>query len=164
LEARVGTNQIVLLVVALILVVVISVSITMMAVSAMSDDEEAVSPEAITELQQQISDLSAQNEALTQQVKSLKKILPVIQDQLGNTSNIKLLTIVMEQEKANQTFLDALRTGMYDLAHMLPGSRTWLEVYGEKVDSAEAYSQKREKDLKRILKQSESGDEDDDLW
>lgn len=164
LEERVGTNKIVLLVIALILIVVISVSITVITISAMSDDEEDPAElESITELQQQVSDLNQQNELLTEQVKSLKKRLPVIQDQLSNTSNLKILTVVMEQEKGNQEFLDTLRTGMYDLAHMLPGSRTWLEVYGEKIDYAEAHSKKREADLKRILKQSESSDEDD-LW
>ena len=164
LEESVGTNKIVLLIVALLLIVIISVSITVITITVFGDEEEeSVNLEVVEELQLQISELTSQNEAQTQQIKSLKKILPVIQDQLGNTSNLKLLNVVMEQEKGNQEFLEALRTGMYDLAHMLPGSRTWLEVYGEKVDLAEAHSKDREKDLKRILIQSDSQDEED-LW
>ncbi len=164
LEERVGTNKIVLLVVALLLIIIISASITLITVTALSDEDEIVEMESITALQQQVEELVTQNEAQTQQIKRLKNVLPVIQDQLGNTSNLKLLKLVMEQEKGHQAFLDALRTGMYDLAHMLPGSRTWLEVYGEKVELAEAHSKDREKDLKRILSQSESQEEDDDLW
>jgi hypothetical protein len=71
---------------------------------------------------------------------------------VSNSSNLKLQQIILEQEQANQTFLETLRSGMYDLAHMLPGSRTWLEVYGEKVDKATIYSKDREKALLSLQK------------
>ncbi|WP_197481184.1 hypothetical protein, partial [Oleiphilus sp. HI0086] len=91
LEESVGTNKIVLLVVALLLIVIISVSITVITITVFGDEEEeSVNLEVVEELQLQISELTSQNEAQTQQIKSLKKILPVIQDQLGNTSNLKL--------------------------------------------------------------------------
>jgi hypothetical protein len=163
LENRVGTNMIALLVMALILIVVISVSITIITLSAFEEEVEVVHVETVSELQQQVTQLSQQNEVLGQQIKAIKKSLLVAQEQLGSTSNMKLLTLVTEQERANQDFLEALRSGMYDLAHMVPGSRTWLEVYGEKVDLAIARSRDRETDLKGILKKSES-QEDDDLW
>jgi hypothetical protein len=92
----------------------------------------------------------------------LKNKLLVVQDQQSNTSNVKLLEQVIAQEKSNQEFLDALRSGMYDLAHMLPGSRTWLDLYGEKMEMASNHSKEREEELKSLLSKDESMS--DDTW
>lgn len=163
LEERVGTNKIVLLVIALLLIVIISVSITLMTLSALGDDEEPVDATVFAELQAQIEKLQSSKEAQDKYIHALKKRQLLFQEQIESTSNLKLLTIVREQEQAHQEFLDALRSGMYDLAHMLPGSRTWLEVYGEKVDLAEAHSKSREKELKK-LSTTRGSDDDDDAW
>ena len=117
---------------------------------------------AVTALQEQLSTLQTKIEGQDEQLQKLRKMFPLIQEQMESTSNRKLLNIVKEQEAAHQEFLDALRSGMYDLAHMLPGSRTWLEVYGEKVDLAAAHSKSRENDLKKLASKKATQNSDDD--
>ena len=39
---------------------------------------------------------------------------------------------------------------MFDLAKMVQGSRTWLDVYNEKLNEAQSQSSQREKALKRL--------------
>jgi hypothetical protein len=163
LEERVGTNKVVLLIIALLLIIVISVSITVMTLSALSDDEAPFDATLFAELQTQIAELQSSNEIQEKTIQVLKKRQLLFQEQLESTSNLKLLNIVSEQERAHQEFLDALRSGMYDLAHMLPGSRTWLEVYGEKVDLAEAHSKSREKELKKLAT-TRGSEDDEDMW
>lgn len=165
LEERVGTNKMVLLVVALLLIIVISVSITVLTLSIMDDDEqEPVHASMITELESKITELQNINSKQEKQIQSLRKSQLIFQEQLESTGNLKLMNIVIEQESAHQEFLDTLRTGMYDLAHMLPGSRTWLEVYGEKVDKAELHSKNRERELKALIANPNSEDEEEDPW
>jgi hypothetical protein len=40
--------------------------------------------------------------------------------------------------------------GMFDLAKMVQGSRTWLDVYNEQLDDAKDLSKLREENLKGL--------------
>jgi TolA-binding protein len=163
LESKVGINKLVLLVMALILIIVISVSITLFSINALSgDDEKTVSITMLAELETKISVLQEENSTQASQIQQLKKQFPLLEEQVASSSNKKLQAIVIAQEKSHQEFLDALRSGMYDLAHMVPGSRTWLDVYGEKIDLATAHSKSREKDLEKLGKSSDNPDEEED--
>lgn len=153
LEEKVGTNKIVLFGMALFLIIAVSIASTFFVVSLFSEDETiAEESESVVALQTKVTELEKTIEALIKSNKNLRSELALLNEKLANSSNLKLQQILIEQEAGHQTFLEALRSGMYDLAHMLPGSRTWLEVYGEKVDKAERLSKEREKQLINIQK------------
>ena len=157
LEDKVGTNKIILISMALFLIITLSVAGTILIVSMVGgDDDTAVESETVIALQERVTGLEKTIENMSKATKASRNELLVLKEKVDNSSNLKLQEIIIEQERGHQTFLDALRSGMYDLAHMLPGSRTWLEVYGEKVDKAELYSKGREKDLVKLQKGSEA--------
>ena len=58
--------------------------------------------------------------------------------------------VLLKQEESYQLHLTALKQGMTELSRMLPGSRTWLEIYGEQMDEAIAQSQARAAELEAI--------------
>lgn len=150
LEDKVGTNKIVLISLALFLIIAVSVSATFLVVSMIGEDDTAVESDTVIALQERVTELEKTIESMKKVTKTSRNELLVLKEKLNNSSNLKLQQIILEQERGHQTFLDTLRSGMYDLAHMLPGSRTWLEVYGEKVDKAELYSKDREKALLKL--------------
>ena len=152
LEDKVGGNKIILLSIAIFLIIAVSVTSTFFVVSLFAEDEILDDSETVVILQAKVSELEKTLEELKKATKASKSEFSLLKDKLANSSNLKLQQIILEQEQANQTFLETLRSGMYDLAHMLPGSRTWLEVYGEKVDKAEIYSKDREKVLLNLQK------------
>lgn len=153
LEEKVGANKMVLIVIALFLIIAVSVSSTIFIISMFGEDEDALaSSEMITALETRIIELEKTLENIKKLTKENRGELSALSDKVANSSNLKLQELMIEQERGHQMFLDSLRTGMYDLAHMIPGSRTWLEVYGEKVDSAERYSKEREKQLINLQK------------
>ena len=137
---------------ALFLIVAVSVSSTFLVVSLVGKDDTAVESETVIALQERVTELEQTIENMKKAAKTSRNELLVLKEKVENSSNLKLQQIILDQERGHQTFLDTLRSGMYDLAHMLPGSRTWLEVYGEKVDKAEIYSKDREKALLKLQK------------
>ena len=153
LEEKVGTNKIVLISIALFLIIVVSVSSTVFVVSILGNDQEAgASSEMVTALETKIVEQEKVLENIRKLTKENRAELAALKDKVATSSNQKLQALMIEQERGQQLFLDTLRTGMYDLAHMIPGSRTWLEVYGDKVDSAERFSKEREKELLNLQK------------
>lgn len=153
LEDKVGTNKIVLISMALFLIIAVSVSATFLVVSIFTKDD-ANDSEAVIALQSKVTELESTLEAMKKVTKSSRNDLLVLKEKVTNSSNQTHQQILLEQERGYQAFLETLRSGMYDLAHMLPGSRTWLEVYSEKVDKAEVNSKDREKSLLKLQKGS----------
>lgn len=162
LEDKVGTNKIVLISMALFLIVAVSVSATFLVVSIFTQ-EDASDSEAVIALQAKMTELEGTIESMKKVTKSSRNDLLVLKEKVANSSNQTLQQIILDQERGHQAFLETLRSGMYDIAHMLPGSRTWLEVYSEKVDKAVIYSKDREKALLNLQKgsASEKASEDD---
>lgn len=153
LEEKVGSNKLVLIGIALFLIIAVSVSSTIFVASIFGEDENAsANSEMIAALETKIVELEKTLDNIKKLTKENRSDLSALSDKVANSSNLKLQELMIEQERGHQMFLDSLRTGMYDLAHMIPGSRTWLEVYGEKVDSAERYSKDREKQLINLQK------------
>ncbi len=152
LEEKVGNNKIVLIAMALLLVVLVSVSSTVFVVSMMNDDQSVASNESVAALDAKLAELAKTLENIKKVTKENRADLALLKDQVATSSNKRLQQILIEQERGHQLFLETLRTGMYDLAHMIPGSRTWLEVYGEKINSAERFSKEREKELTNLQK------------
>lgn len=152
LENKVGSNKIILISMALFLIVAVSISSTFFVVSLFAEEETTGDSESVIALQTKVLELEKTLEELKKITKTSKSEFALLKDKVANSSNLKIQQIILEQELGHQTFLDALRSGMYDLAHMLPGSRTWLEVYGEKVDKATSHSKDREKALLNLQK------------
>ncbi len=152
LEDKVGSNKILLFSMALFLIIAVSVSSTFFVVSLFGEDAEVGDSETVIALQEKVIELEKTVEAMKKVTKTSRNELLILKEKVQNSSNQTLQQIILDQERGHQAFLDTLRSGMYDLAHMLPGSRTWLEVYGEKVDKAEIYSKDREKALLKLQK------------
>lgn len=150
LEKSVTTNKIVLLVVALGLIVAISVTITTLIMTGMEDDTPTVDMESFNLLQAEVSSLKSKISEQEKYIIKIQKTLPTLQQQIKNGSAATFQKLMLQQEKSNQKFLKALKSGMYDLAHMVPGSRTWLELYSEQLNEAVQQSQQRERELKRL--------------
>jgi hypothetical protein len=56
--------------------------------------------------------------------------------------------VLQDQERDYQQVMQGLKTGMRDLANMLPGSRSWLAYYNEVIDRAQLSSRKRSEDIR----------------
>jgi hypothetical protein len=151
LEKSVSSNKVILLIVALILIITISVAITTGIVNMLSsNDQPQVKLADFQASQKEIAELkkvvAVQNEKITQLVKAY----PELKTLLANSSAPSFQKILLEQEKSYQDFLTSMKSGMYDLAHMVPGSRTWLEMYNEQMNKAITMSQKRSRELEKI--------------
>ena len=73
----------------------------------------------------------------------LDRIMATIQ--LNNFNSIRELMV--EQEDSYQQFMVVLQQGMYDMSRMVPGSRTWYEVYKGDLDLVIEDSKKRHERL-----------------
>ena len=152
LEDKVGTNKIVLIGMTIFLIIGVSVATTFLIVSLLDKGDPAVESDIVVAMQERVTELEKNIEDMKKTVKASRSDLLILKEKVENSSNLKLQQILLEQERGHQTFLDTLKSGMYDIAHMIPGSRTWLEVYGEKVDKAEMLSKDREKALLKLQK------------
>jgi hypothetical protein len=109
-------------------------------------------------------------EALEQQVKSLQEQVVGQQQSLShheellasqqanqltglferaeNPDSIAEVSQVLQAQEADyQTVLLGLRAGMADLANMLPGSRSWLNLYNESIDRSLLNSRQRREQI-----------------
>lgn len=150
LESKVGKNRIVLMSVALILIVTLSASITAFLIytfGGVSADSGSTNSSETTQT------LEGQAELLEQydiRLAELSSQLKTLDNKIENSSNATIQRVLVEQEQAKQKFMNTVRSAIYDLAHMVPGSRSWLELYSEQLDEATVKSQQRERALKEL--------------
>ncbi|PID42891.1 MAG: hypothetical protein CSB48_08705 [Proteobacteria bacterium] len=111
---------------------------------------EPVRPEDIRMLHEKITQLEARLTEQEKQIELLTKTFPSITSKVENSTGAAMQRILIQQEASIQLFLKDLKSGMYDLAHMIPGSRTWLEHYNESMNRAIQKSIKRSRRLKRM--------------
>lgn len=140
LEGKVGKNRTVIIIVALTLIVVLSVSFTVLIIKLLHVDEPYVSR----------SKFDAQEaiiQTLQKEIKEQQKKLASLSLSYQHSQAAVFQKTLIEQEQSYQKFLIALKVGMFDLAKMVQGSRTWLDVYTEKLDDALEWSELREKEL-----------------
>lgn len=143
LEGKVGKNRTVILIVAITMVVILSVSFTLLLLKLLRVDEPYVSNIKFEEQKMVIQTLRTE---LDKQASALSGLsLTYQQSQVAAFQQT-----MIEQEQSYQEFLSTLKLGMFDLAKMVQGSRTWLDVYNEKLDDAKDLSKQREKNLKRL--------------
>ncbi|WP_020410638.1 hypothetical protein [Hahella ganghwensis] len=150
LERSMSTNRIFLLLLAVLIIVTLSVSITIAILSTLEGDAESASAGEIIELRAEVKELKAELLKSQAQVASLNESIPQLRTALQNSSAPTFQRLLLQQEESYQEFLKGLKEGMYDLARMVPGSRTWLELYSERMDKATTLSQDRERQLKRL--------------
>lgn len=161
LEDKVGSNKLGLFAVAIVLIIVISVAATV-GILKLTAEEQAPSATA-----QQAAELGQSLSALQEQVFNLDTKVADLEDQIkaqngkiSASSNQVLLQLMIEKEQDVQNFFSAMRSGMYDLSHMVPGSRSWLELYNEQLDAAERKSAARSKRLQELEAGAATGLED----
>ncbi|MCP5161324.1 MAG: hypothetical protein H6999_12120 [Hahellaceae bacterium] len=150
LEKSVTMNKFVLLGIALTLIIGISVAITTAIVTGLSTDEAKVEPAAFIALQQEVVALKQQ---LTTQLvanETLQKDITQLKTTIKNSSAPAFQRLLLQQEGSIQEFLKNMKSGMYDLSRMVPGSRTWLDLYNEQMSKAISESEQRERELKKI--------------
>ena len=149
LEKKVGNNKLFLFGIALFLIIIISMIVTAFTILNFKGPEDS-NNEAITALQTEIIELKQQLTNFDAKLDKLAVTLPGLKNQLANTQNTVLKNVMLEQEQGFQKFLSALHSGTYDLAHMVPGSRTWLDQYSEQIDRSITHSKARIKSLKHF--------------
>lgn len=143
LEGKVGKNRTVITIVALTMLVILSVSFTVLILKLLRVDEPGVSG---VSFQEQVELIQALRLDLEEQKITIASLSLNYQESQAATFKKTLI----EQEQSYQEFLSALKLGMYDLAKMVQGSRTWLDVYNDKLNSVKNMSELREKNLKRL--------------
>ena len=60
-----------------------------------------------------------------------------------------LLERLVDQEESLREFIGSLQSGMEELAHMVQGSREWLEHYNDQLEDVMARSEERQQELEQ---------------
>lgn len=149
LENKVDKNRVFLLFFALILTVTISATVTACVIYSFggvsSNNSDASDDIANT--------IAGQKELLEQydlRLAELNAHIKSFENRIDNNANSTIQQVLIEQEQAKQRFMETVRAAVYDLAHMVPGSRSWLELYTEQLEVATTKSAMREKQLKEL--------------
>jgi len=150
LEKNISLNRTLLVLVAAILTMAITVVTTILMFHRLYENPLTDYEQQLTELTQEVATLKQQNQLYQEQLEQIAQALPALEKRLDNSSAATFQKLLIEQEDSYQLFLTALKAGMHDLSHMVPGSRTWLEHYHEKLDGALKKSADRRKELQRL--------------
>ena len=106
--------------------------------------EEAKASEAnLQKVEAQMATLNANAQAWQKRIDGMTLLL-------DSSQATTFKALMLEQEQSYQQHLNALKNGMTDLARMVPGSRTWLEIYDEKMNDALEKSKARMDKLSRM--------------
>jgi len=140
LERKVGQNRLLLSIVALVIVIGLSVSITIGIIKVLRVDEPYAKVRELEQQQEQLQQMMTNQEDMQERIALLEQNY-----QLSSAADIK--ATMVKQEQSYRQFLYGMKVGMVDLAKMVTGSRTWLEVYSEKIDEVIEGSEEREAEL-----------------
>lgn len=143
LERAVSLNRKVVILLMIVAVCGLSVLSTFGIVALLANDIEYAT-------KAEVEFIRGENALLKMQIEAYEESLGQYQKILGNSDAASFKAIFLSQEQSYQQHLIALKQGMRDLAKMLPGSRTWLEMYDEKMDAAIEQSQARIQQLAMI--------------
>lgn len=152
LEKSASINKMVLLGFALFLIIFISVATTAFAIFVVKGNEVEApkQAEAAATVHADIEKQYQKLEAIDAKLVEHSLALEHLQKQLNSSGNLALAQVLNEQEQNFQIFLASLRSATYDLAHMVPGSRAWLEMYGSQIDSSVEQSKERQHKIEKI--------------
>jgi len=143
LESNVSTNRNILIVMALLALVGVSVAVTVVVL-------RFTQPEVVYVQERDFKALVKQVDVLEKTTVDWQENVGDIRTVLDSSSATAFKEMMLSQEQSYQIHLTALKQGMRDLARMTPGSRTWLEIYDEKMDIALKQSRQREMELERL--------------
>lgn len=139
-----------LTILAAALLVALSVALSVVIMESTADKTEYATPDQLAALTDQLNQLNAR---LTEREKHLDlmiKAIPAMNSKIENSSGVTMQKLMLDQEKSIQEFIKGLKSGMYDLANMIPGSRTWLEQYNDEMNKALQKSVDRTRELTRL--------------
>jgi uncharacterized protein YukE len=150
-EKSVRLDRVLLLLLALLIILTLAVTITIAVLSSISNGgAENASAAELAAMQAKVQELRNDLQATRLQLETLNKELPALKATLQNSSAPAFQKLMLDQEKSFQEFIKGVKEGMYDLARMVPGSRTWLELYSEKMDKVRQLSVARQRNLQRL--------------
>lgn len=121
-------------------------------------------------LQERLVQLEQRAQQSEQKINELSVLLAKQDEQLANlrisqftglsaavddkTTLGRVALVLGTQEQDYQGALLSLKSGMRDLANMLPGSRSWLSDYNEALDQALKHSHSRQEQIHQWLEES----------
>lgn len=143
LEGSVSKNRTLITIVAITMVIVLSVSLTLLALRLLQSSEPMVSLSSFEEQNALVLELK-------DQVNQQKLLIEQLNFTYEKSQAATFQKVMVEQEQSYQQFLATLKVGMYDLAKMIQGSRTWLDIYSERIEAAQSMSSNREKELNKL--------------
>lgn len=143
LEESARKSRFMLIGVIAALAVFVVITLFLLAMQLMNPPSSFADAATYQKIIKEIEQQEKQNKNWYKQVDTLRL-------ELDNSQASVFKALFFEQEENYQLHLQALKQGMRDLAHMVPGSRTWLEIYNEKMDAALARSEARMKKLAQI--------------
>ena len=143
LEGTVNTNRNMLIVMVLLALVGISVAITVVVI-------KFTQPEVVYVSQQDFKAAIERLELVEESMQDTRLGVADTKKILDSSSATAFKEQMLAQEQGYQVHLTALKQGMKDLARMVPGSRTWLDIYNEKMDIALKQSRERQLELEKL--------------
>jgi len=146
LEKKLSASKLILFVIALFLIIIISVSVTAFSLFVVKNSGED-SSQAVLDIQTEVMGSKEHLSAQDERIADMAIVLAKQENQLANSGNKVIQSVLLDQEKNFQVFLASLHNATYDLAHMVPGSRAWLELYSAQIDESIALSQARAEKL-----------------
>lgn len=165
LEKTVKLNRLILLGLAAVVLVIVLVTVIVQSVNLMSSDPADEAAVQIDQLKKQLhsvqGDLSEMQDQLHKQEAQLTQVAQQpaansaasakpAQSDPGTVEQVS--KTLLGQEKDFQQVVQTLQVGMRDLAYMLPGSRSWLELYTESLNKSVATSKLRSNDIQQWAK------------
>ena len=143
LEGTVNTNRTMLIVMVLLALVGVSVAVTVVVIKFIQPKVVYVKEPDFKLAVERLDAIEEKMQDWRLGVADAKKIM-------DSSSATAFKEQLLAQEQSYQIHLSALKQGMRDLARMIPGSRTWLDIYNEKMDLAIEQSEQRQLELERL--------------
>lgn len=140
LEVALAFHKKLLIVVLVLAALTTSIAIALGVVRMVRPPSSYIETEHFVNLKKEVDKTNRINKQWQQRIEELEL-------ELSNSQAGTFRTLMIEQEQSYQVHLTALKNGMRDMAHMVPGSRTWLEIYSEQMDAALAQSKARARKL-----------------
>ncbi len=159
LEKRVGFHRLLVVILGALTLILLSSVITgvivlnaqISKIEVPAADDTAGAPATPGQLGKDQLALKKEQEALAERLAEIETAL-ASQGTIENIDQVRgMAKILREQENDYRTVMLSLRAGMRDLSRMVPGSRTWLEEYEERMNRSIEASRQREGRLQGYL-------------
>lgn len=150
LEKSVSLHRWLVFALCLLAIIALSVLITFGVISATSPYADTLTPQNFQTLQQEVSSLKQENKTQAKALDKLQQRVHTLEHSPGGSQATQMMRdTLIGQDQSFARFIKIMKSGMHDLANMVPGSRTWLEVYEDALDKVLHKSSARVKQLKQ---------------